>query len=120
MPFEFPAVPALNPDATPKYDLATGRGRLLYLADQLEARRPVGFTMAGWAYCAIAEARKLPALSAQGLDDVENEFDQLARFFKISEDQSISLFGALALRSLEQEVAALRLVANRPVRKRRY
>lgn len=110
MPFEFPTVPALNPDATPKYDLSTGKGRLMYLADQLAARKPVGFNMGSWSTCAIGEATGMPELVKRGIRTVPRDSTALGAFFGIHPMVACHLFGG-ASRTVEEEVAVLRTAA---------
>lgn len=112
MPFEFPHIPFFNPDVTPRYDLTTGKGRLNYLADQMDAKKPVGFSMDDFSTCAIGEARKLRALMKQGLSDKGGSYYDFAAFFEITHDQSQKLFGS-AQRTLAEEIALLRQTAEK-------
>lgn len=105
MPFDNTAQTLLLDDTGKlKYDLRTGKGRLLYLADQLLARRPADFNMASWDHCAIGEARRMPSLVAAGLPPAHNRvlaagppvggFEGLAAFFQVTPEAAISLFGS--------------------------
>lgn len=112
MPFDNTTARLLDDEGKVKYDLTTGAGRLSYLADQLEARRPAGFNMGSFDSCAIGEARKLDALNAVGLAHVTVSHDQFAAFFGISCQTSQHLFCAHR-RTLDQEVAAIRAVVRK-------
>lgn len=106
MPFDDTATARLLDDkGKVKYDLTTGRGRLAYLADQLEARQPKDFNMGAWSHCAIGEGRKMEALVALGLPS--DGIDSLATFFGISNEMSCHLFGPRS-RSVDTEVAEIR------------
>lgn len=110
MPFEFPQVPVLNPDTTPKYDLTTGKGRLNYLADQLAARQPVGFNMKRWETCAIGEAQKMDELVRHGIGRTSCTGDSLAKFFGVDDQVAFNLFGGYP-RTVNEEVEVLRAAA---------
>lgn len=119
MPFDNTAQTALLDDTGKlKYDLRTGKGRLLYLADQLMARRPADFDMTNWEQCAIGEASRIPALVALGLPAVDpvygpsGGFPGLSAFFDITFEQADKLFGGDCDRTVLGEARVLRKVAK--------
>lgn len=106
MPFDNTATARLLDDeAKVKYDLTTGKGRLAYLADQLEARRPHDFDMRDWAHCAIGEGRKMDALVALGLPRCG--VVPISDFFGLSVETTSTLFAGF-YRTVDQEVAVIR------------
>lgn len=69
MPFDNTTpVSLLDDSGKIKYDLRTGRGRLLYLADQIEKAQPKNFNMGDWNKCALGEARRIRLFNELGLN----------------------------------------------------
>lgn len=129
MPFDSsPSVKVFDPDGKMKYDLRTGKGRLLYLADQLEAKQPADFDMHTFDTCAAHCASKMKALTDLGLQknirQDKTDMKALARFFGIGTVRSMRpgilfyqseldyLFGSYP-RSVDQEVAIIREFVSR-------
>lgn len=109
----------LDDEGKVKYDLTTGKGRLAYLADQLEATQPAGFNMGSWQHCAIGEASKMQALRAVGIDRVKIDHDEFGAFFGISRENSMYLFCSHG-RNVDTEVAAIRAVVSGEVGPKTY